>query len=197
MTKFRALILSCALAISSSVAYADSMYYSFQPELTNSSTGADFLLAIGFYADPARATTAAGPNSIGELYSVPVDSLAVTVVDVGGTTTIGSLSYGKSNLQNAGLVYFYPYNPTDPQSASADPIFTLSAQNPNGSGFITLLLNGSSSELFQSATPGNTSGLPLATGPGLSSVPEPAALPLALVGGVALLFGARRRRVHC
>ncbi|MBV9224306.1 MAG: hypothetical protein JOY85_09775, partial [Acidobacteriaceae bacterium] len=124
-------------------------------------------------------------------------SLAVTVVDVGGTTTIGSLSYGKSNLQNAGLVYFYPYNPTDPQSASADPIFTLSAQNPNGSGFITLLLNGSSSELFQSATPGNTSGLPLATGPGLSSVPEPAALPLALVGGVALLFGARRRRVHC
>jgi hypothetical protein len=194
--KFNAVVLVCALAAGSSVAFADSIYYSFQPELTNSSTGADFLVAIGFYADPWLATTATGPNSVGEIYSVPVDSLAVTVFDLGNTTTIGSLTYGKSDLQNAGRIYFYPYDPISPQSASADPVLTLSAQNPNGSNFITLLLNGSSSELFASTTLGNTSGPPIASGPGLSSVPEPAALPLALIGGAALLFAKKRRRLR-
>lgn len=102
----------------------------------------------------------------------------------------------EGDLQNAGLVYFYSYDPADPQSALADPLFTLSARNPNGSDYATLLLNGSTSELFESATLGGTSGAPLATGAGLSGVPEPAALPLALVGGAALFLVARRRRIR-
>ena len=189
-------------ALGAARAGAASLQYNFTFELTNATSGADFLGDGSFFADPTAANTSYGPNAAGETWATPVNTLALSVFDLGSSPTAGTaVTYSRSDLQNSGLVYFRSYNPAD---GSADPIFTLSAADPLSGGYLTVVLGGTFTRVYQSSTLGNTSGTPLATGPGVVAIaldtipsvptPEPGTVGLMLAAAALSGFAIRRNR---
>ncbi len=171
---------------------AAQVQYNFSFELTNT-TGTDLFTDGSFFVDPTTANTSHGSNAAGQTFAAPVDTLAFSVFDLGTTQNVGVVNYGKTNLQNTGLVYFSSLTST----AQADPSFTLSA--PDATGFLTLVLNGSTASFYQGTTLGSTTGSPLVTGSeqmaqslDASPVPEPASATLLIAGAVLLLASAVR-----
>ncbi len=194
MNSLRGLTAAIFLLAASSTMKAVVIDYNFTAQLTNNS-GALFLVDGSFNADPTLANTSHGADGIGETYSVAPVSIAASLTDVNGTflsPAPATIVYTGTDLQNAGLVYFSSYNPA---SATGDPIWTLSQSIGMGE-YLTLVLDGSSSNVYESTTLGGTTNLLASDGAVVASAanlptPEPATFGMLAIAGFGLL-GVRK-----
>ena len=192
--------LLCALAVlAPGKAIGANILYNFNFELTNTS-GADLFGDAAFSADPTAAVIGTGTGPLGEAYSAPISSIALSIFNLGTAPfSDASVNFSSANLQGTATAWFTPSNLA---VGTTDPVFTLSTAD--STGFLTAVLSGTATRIYQSSTLGSTAGAPLVSGPGVvgtspdgSPVPEPSSLWLILAAAfTAAGFVSLRRRTR-